>query len=36
MSQWIKNRSCELCERIEVGLVEMDVGKLGIIYVIRV
>lgn len=36
MSQWIRNKSCEICGRIEVGLVEMNVGKLSIIYVIRV
>ena len=27
MSQWIRNKSCEICGRIEVGLVEMNVGK---------
>ena len=27
MSQWIRNKSCEICRRIEVGLVEMNVGK---------
>lgn len=27
MSQFIQNKSCEMCRRIEVGLVEMTVGK---------
>ena len=36
MSQCIRNKSCEICGRIEVGLVEMSVGKLNIIYVIHV
>lgn len=27
MSHFIRNKSCELCGRIEVGLVEMDVGR---------
>ena len=27
MSQRIINKSCEICGRIEVGLVEMNVGK---------
>ena len=27
MSQCIRNKSCEICGRIEVGLVEMNVGK---------
>ena len=27
MSQCIRNKSCEICGRIEVGLAEMSVGK---------
>lgn len=27
MSQWIRNKSCDICGRIEIGLVEMNVGK---------
>lgn len=27
MSQWIRNKSCEICKKIGVGLVEMNVGE---------